>query len=211
MATKKQATAPKKAEPKVAAPKKPAAKKAAPAPKKAEVKKAPPAPAVKKVAAPAKKAAPVKKVAPKAAPVKKVAPKAAPKPKAAPAPKVAPVKKVVAPKVKADVFVWGLKTCGTTKKAMKFAGERAKMEEISKISKALLSVALKNVEAPAKLFNTSGESYKKGDFKSKVKTMKTGDIVKAMMADPMLIKRPIVKTKKGVVVGFDEAKLKAIL
>ncbi len=109
--------------------------------------------------------------------------------------------------------VYGLKTCATTKKAVKFyegLNVPSALKDYKEVppSKALLAEALKKVGSPAKLFNTSGASYKEGGFKTKVATMKKDEVIAAMIADPMLIKRPIVKAKKGIVVGFDEAALK---
>src|SRR5688572_6766285 len=57
----------------------------------------------------------------------------------------------------------------------------------------------------AKLFNTSGESYRAGNFKAKLATMSEAEALAALAKDGKLIKRPIVDTGKAVLVGFDEA------
>jgi arsenate reductase len=57
----------------------------------------------------------------------------------------------------------------------------------------------------AKLFNTSGESYRHGNFKEKLKTMSEADAYRALAADGKLIKRPLVDAGEAVLVGFDPA------
>jgi arsenate reductase (glutaredoxin) len=57
----------------------------------------------------------------------------------------------------------------------------------------------------AKLFNTSGESYRAGGYKTKLATLTETQALAALAGDGKLIKRPIVDTGKDVLVGFDEA------
>ncbi|MDT8325595.1 MAG: Spx/MgsR family RNA polymerase-binding regulatory protein, partial [Bacteroidota bacterium] len=170
----------KKATAKKAAAKKPAAKKAAP--KKAAVKKA----AAKKPAA--KKKAPAKKAAVKKA--KKSAPRRPTSSRAA-------------------AEVWGIKSCGSTRKAMKLLDAKSipyafKDFKEEKPPKTLLRDALKGMDGYRKAFNTSGASYKDGNWKEKVDGMNKEQVIDAFTADPMLIKRPVVKGKKGVSIGYDE-------
>jgi len=56
----------------------------------------------------------------------------------------------------------------------------------------------------AKLFNTSGESYRAGEFKARLRTMSEGEALQALAADGKLLKRPIVDSSTKVLVGFDE-------
>jgi arsenate reductase len=56
----------------------------------------------------------------------------------------------------------------------------------------------------AKLFNTSGESYRAGGFKDRLRTMTEDEALRALAADGKLIKRPIVDSGATVLVGFDE-------
>ena len=58
-----------------------------------------------------------------------------------------------------------------------------------------------------RFFNTSGESYRAGDFKTRLKTMTEEEALRALAADGKLVKRPIVDAGKAVVVGFDEPAL----
>ncbi len=117
---------------------------------------------------------------------------------------------------KQKIKVWGITTCGTVRKATAFLkANNVEFEFIdlktTKPPKTLLKNAMKSVDAPRKMFNTSGGAYKDGGYKDKAATMSAKDIVEALAAEPMLIKRPIVVTEKGIAVGFDEAILKNII
>jgi arsenate reductase (glutaredoxin) len=57
----------------------------------------------------------------------------------------------------------------------------------------------------AKFFNTSGERYRGGNFKEKLKTMSDADVYAALASDGKLIKRPLVDAGETVLVGFDPA------
>ncbi|MBW2377536.1 MAG: arsenate reductase family protein, partial [Deltaproteobacteria bacterium] len=55
-----------------------------------------------------------------------------------------------------------------------------------------------------KLFNTSGQSYRNGGFKEKLKTMSDAQAFGALAADGKLIKRPLVIGDAFALVGFRE-------
>jgi arsenate reductase len=62
----------------------------------------------------------------------------------------------------------------------------------------------------ARFFNTSGESYRAGNFKERLPKLTEAQALEALAADGKLIKRPIVDTGvdtgadgSGVLVGFD--------
>lgn len=55
----------------------------------------------------------------------------------------------------------------------------------------------------AKLFNTSGESYRNGGFKTRLPSMSETEAYAALAADGKLIKRPLVDAGDTVLVGFD--------
>jgi arsenate reductase (glutaredoxin) len=62
-----------------------------------------------------------------------------------------------------------------------------------------------------KLFNTSGESYRNGNFKQRLATMSEVDALAELAKDGKLIKRPIIDTGKAVLVGYDaEAYLRTL-
>lgn len=112
--------------------------------------------------------------------------------------------------------VWGIPTCGTTRKALKYL-EARKVPHVFKNyretapSAKLLKDAMRAVDVPRKLFNTTGGSYRDGGYKDRAASMTARQIIEALLADPMLIKRPIVKSPKGIVVGYSEAGMNSIL
>jgi arsenate reductase len=107
------------------------------------------------------------------------------------------------------VEVWGIKTCSSTRKAMKFLDEKNISHSfrdlrVDKISRSLLRAALTEMDGYKKAFNTSGASYKDGNWKMKVAGMNKEQVIDVLTSDPMLIKRPLVKGMKGVTIGYDE-------
>lgn len=100
--------------------------------------------------------------------------------------------------------------CSTCKKAL--AWLRAKgiaFEAIDIVqqppTKAELERAAKLAAAPIKkLFNVAGESYRAGDFKTKLPAMTDAQAFAALAADGKLIKRPLVIDKDLALIGFDE-------
>jgi arsenate reductase len=72
-------------------------------------------------------------------------------------------------------------------------------------SKAALKKARKLAGVPlSKLFNTSGQSYRNGGFKDKLKTMSDEQAFASLASDGKLIKRPLVIGDGFVLVGFRE-------
>jgi arsenate reductase (glutaredoxin) len=62
-----------------------------------------------------------------------------------------------------------------------------------------------------RFFNTSGESYRAGGFKDRLRSMSEREALAALAADGKLIKRPILVTERQVLVGWDEAAWAAAL
>ena len=56
-----------------------------------------------------------------------------------------------------------------------------------------------------KLFNTSGQSYREGNFGERVKTLSQAQAFDALAADGKLIKRPLVFGDGFALIGFDES------
>ena len=100
--------------------------------------------------------------------------------------------------------------CSTCRKALKWLDERgvayAKTDLVATPpSLAVLKDLHKRSGLPvAKLFNTSGESYRSGNFKDRLAEMTDAAALAALAADGKLIKRPIVDTGTAVLVGFQE-------
>lgn len=100
--------------------------------------------------------------------------------------------------------------CSTCKKALQWldahgvAHERVHIVE-SPPTVAQLRQALRLAGLPiAKLFNTSGVSYRDGDFKSRLPGMSEDEALAALAADGKLVKRPLVLGDGFALVGFRE-------
>jgi arsenate reductase len=109
------------------------------------------------------------------------------------------------------IAVWQYPKCSTCRKALKWMAEHDVAFDATDIvarppSATKLRDLWKRSGLPiARFFNTSGESYRAGGFKEKLKTMSDADALAALAADGKLIKRPLVDTTDAVLVGFDEA------
>lgn len=113
---------------------------------------------------------------------------------------------------KGDVLkLYGIKTCGSVKKAMKFFKDnnieyefvdfkttQPSSEQIECWSRAV------GIE---KLLNTKGTKYRS----LKLKELNLDDEGKKewMLKEPLLIKRPVIEDGKGVLVAFDEEAYKS--
>ncbi|HEY6725961.1 MAG TPA: arsenate reductase family protein [Polyangiaceae bacterium] len=101
--------------------------------------------------------------------------------------------------------------CGTCKKALKWLDARGVEYRLIDIvakppSLSKLKLALKQSGLPvAKFFNTSGQSYRTGNFKAKLDGMTEAQALEALGRDGKLIKRPLVFGDGFVLVGFREA------
>jgi arsenate reductase (glutaredoxin) len=79
-------------------------------------------------------------------------------------------------------------------------------------SVALLGRALDRSGAPlARLFNTSGQSYRQGNYKERLKQISRAEALAALAADGKLIKRPLVISDELVLIGFNEEEYAAAL
>ncbi|HVU05781.1 MAG TPA: arsenate reductase family protein [Polyangiaceae bacterium] len=100
--------------------------------------------------------------------------------------------------------------CGTCRKALRWLSAH----DVAHASQDLVAdpipeKTLKDLHARsglpiARFFNTSGESYRAGGFKDRLKTMTETEALAALAKDGKLVKRPIIDTGKTVLVGFDE-------
>ncbi|MGB5311362.1 MAG: arsenate reductase family protein [Polyangiales bacterium] len=109
------------------------------------------------------------------------------------------------------MLVYQYPRCSTCRKAVRFLeaeGVDHKAKDIveSPPSKAALKKAIQLSGLPInRFFNTSGQSYRQGGFKEKLKTMSHDQALSALAADGKLIKRPLVLGDGFVLVGFREA------
>jgi arsenate reductase len=100
--------------------------------------------------------------------------------------------------------------CSTCRKALKWlAAHGVEHEQIDIVAKPPSTTTLRDLHKRSglpigKLFNTSGESYRAGNYKARLGKMTDAEALAALAADGKLIKRPIVDAGLRVLVGFDE-------
>lgn len=107
--------------------------------------------------------------------------------------------------------------CSTCKKAKKWLEEnniefedRNIVEETPTV-KELTEWIKKSEENIKRWFNTSGLRYKELNLKEKLLTMNEEEKIALLASDGMLIKRPLVISDKGILVGFKEGEWKEML
>lgn len=100
--------------------------------------------------------------------------------------------------------------CSTCKKALRWLADHDIAVDVRPIvdeppTAAELAAWIPKSKKPVKKWlNTSGQSYR-ALGKAKVDAATEADLVKWLARDGKLVKRPVVVTPKGVLVGFDEA------
>jgi arsenate reductase len=109
------------------------------------------------------------------------------------------------------ITVYQYPACGTCKKAIKWLAAQGVEFNLVHIvdsppSKTLLARILKETGLPiGKLFNTSGQVYRSGGYKEKLKTLSQAEALAELAAHGKLIKRPLVVGDGVHLVGFKEA------
>jgi len=109
-----------------------------------------------------------------------------------------------------DTVIYQYPKCSTCRKALRWLDEQGVSYEAIDVvqqppSRAELEKIWTQSELPIrKLFNTSGQSYRAGDFKSRLAHMSEAEALRALSEDGKLIKRPLLIHKDLVLVGFDE-------
>lgn len=106
--------------------------------------------------------------------------------------------------------VFHYKNCNTCRKALDFLDrQEVAYQPIDIVTAPPSTKELKRVLAVTglplrKLFNTSGQSYREGNWGERLKTISEADALAALAADGKLIKRPVVLGTDFALVGFDE-------
>jgi len=106
--------------------------------------------------------------------------------------------------------------CSTCKKAKKYLDEnhityQDRMIKEETPTEEELSKWIKKYDIEIKrLFNTSGLKYKELNLKEKLQTMSDEEKIKLLASDGMLIKRPLVVTNDGIIIGFKEEEYKKL-
>jgi len=107
--------------------------------------------------------------------------------------------------------VWQYPKCSTCRKALKWMTDhQVAFDATDLVAKPPSATKLRDLWKRsglpiARFFNASGESYRAGGFKEKLKAMSDAEALAALAADGKLIKRPLVDAGDAVLVGFDEA------
>jgi len=115
------------------------------------------------------------------------------------------------------ITVYHYPNCSTCKKALKWldqhgvAHERVDIVQQPPSSQQLAAALTQGPLALRSLFNTSGQSYREGNFKERLPTLSQADALAALAQDGKLIKRPLVLGKGIALTGFDETAWKAVL
>ena len=104
--------------------------------------------------------------------------------------------------------------CGTCRKAKKILDAyKVSYDEIDITEtpppKSVLKKAIK-LKGMKKLFNTSGEQYKKLRIKDKIGGMTEVQAIELLSRNGRLVKRPIVVDGNRITVGFDEIEYKEV-
>ena len=104
--------------------------------------------------------------------------------------------------------------CGTCRKAKKILDAyKVSYDEIDITEtpppKSILKKAIKS-KGIKKLFNTSGEQYKKLRIKDKIGNMTEVQAIELLSSNGRLVKRPIAVDGNRITVGFDEIEYKEV-
>ncbi len=116
-----------------------------------------------------------------------------------------------------SITVFHYPACDTCRRALKWLDAHGvELQRVhivdSPPSRDMLEDLWRRSGLPLKrFFNTAGQSYRKGDFKTRLPTMSESEQLDALAADGKLIKRPLVDAGPVVLVGFKEADYEATL
>jgi arsenate reductase len=107
------------------------------------------------------------------------------------------------------IHVYQYPKCSTCRKALSWLdGHGVKYQSRDLVADPIPLATLGDLHRRSKLpvarfFNTSGESYRAGRFKDRLRTMSEAEALSELAKDGKLVKRPIVDAGKLVLVGFD--------
>lgn len=105
--------------------------------------------------------------------------------------------------------IYGIKNCNSMKKAfdaLQAKGLSYEFHDYKKqgIDADTLKIWLKEIGQDTVL-NKKGTTWKKLSEKEQTRALSSEDhLIEALIAQPSLIKRPVLQTSKGFLVGFDE-------
>ena len=112
---------------------------------------------------------------------------------------------------------WFHPRCGTCKKAAAILKELGITPEAFDLTLAPIPASALNdmmqraAVSERKWFNTSGQSYRDGGWSNRLTTMTRDEVIAALAADGMLVKRPVLDTGTVVLVGLNEEEWRVAL
>ena len=115
------------------------------------------------------------------------------------------------------MIIYSHPKCTTCKKALKWLElhnipfEVKDIREEHPTSQELQVLFERSALPLTKVFNTSGELYRKLGLKDVIKTMETSKAMELLASDGMLIKRPLLVSDKEVFFGFKEEQYEQLL
>ncbi|MCH7351193.1 arsenate reductase [Acinetobacter sp. NIPH 1958] len=111
--------------------------------------------------------------------------------------------------------IYGIKNCNSMKKAfdaLQAKGINYEFHDYKKqgIDADTLAIWLKEIGAD-KVLNKKGTTWRKlSEDEQTHATSNEQNLIEALIAQPSLIKRPVLQTPQGFVIGFDEATYHAL-
>jgi arsenate reductase (glutaredoxin) len=104
-------------------------------------------------------------------------------------------------------IIYGIKNCSTVQKAIKYL-------ELNNIEYTFWDYKKVGIDSKhlvkwceeltwQKVLNRSGMMYRKADEKTKLKVVDQKSAIEFMLTTPTSIKRPIIETENGILIGFD--------
>ena len=115
------------------------------------------------------------------------------------------------------MLIYSHPKCTTCKKALKWlelhniSFEVKDIREVHPTSEELQVLVERSGLPLTKVFNTSGELYRKLGLKDVIKTMETSKAMELLASDGMLIKRPLLVSGDAVFFGFKEEQYEQLL
>lgn len=115
------------------------------------------------------------------------------------------------------IKVYCYSKCTTCKKALKWLDDNkieyklVDIKEDHPDEKLLRKLYEKSGLPLRKFFNTSGQLYRELELSKKLPDMSEDDMFKLLASDGMLVKRPLLISDDGVLLGFKEDEWKKIL
>jgi arsenate reductase (glutaredoxin) len=105
--------------------------------------------------------------------------------------------------------IYGIKNCTTVQKAIKWLNDNKIEYTFWDYKKQGIDVENLNKWCDEfgweKVLNRSGMMWKKAEAKVKAKVIDQESAIEFILTTPTSIKRPIIESKKGLLIGFDES------